>query len=120
VPAIVEPQGWRSFRLAMCGEPRGKLRELTVQLVVSAPAAGAAQELGVSFNGSQPSFEAQATNQLLFRNGSLTDHVLEHRAYNFRFDPALIREGWNEILVTNDADSSASAARIVSVEVAVK
>jgi hypothetical protein len=124
LPALVEAQGWKSFRLAMCAEPPGKLRELTVQLVLAAPAAGAAPEFGVSFNGSQPSFDAQATNQLLFRNGSLTEHVPENRAYNFRFDPALIREGWNEILLTNDADASATpapaAVRILSIEVAVQ
>ena len=126
LPATVEAQGWRAFRLAMCAEPSGKLHELTVQLVLSAPTSGAVPELGVSFNGSQPNFAAQATNRLLFRNGLLSEHIPEHRASNFRFAPALIREGWNEILVTNDSGpdtSSASppaAARIISVEVAVK
>ena len=126
LPATVEAQGWRAFRLAMCAEPPGKLHDLTVQLVLSAPTAGAAPELGVSFNSSQPNFAAQATNTMLFRNGALTDHIPEHRAYNFRFDPAMIREGWNEILVTNDSrpDTSSSSAppavRIVSVEVALR
>jgi hypothetical protein len=43
-----------------------------------------------------------------------------------RFDPAMVRAGWNEILVTNDSGPDApsasppAAARIISVEVAVK
>ncbi len=131
LPATLEVGGWKAFRLPMCAEPGEKIRELVVQLVLSGVVSGGtAPELGVSFNGRQTNFTAERTQKLVFPIGTFTDHVPEYGAWNFRFPPGLIKEGWNEILVTNDSgkdasskpagDGLAGAVRIVSVEVAVR
>lgn len=101
VPAILEP-GWkRAFTLGMAAEPAGM--DLVIQVVTEKPEENdaPAPKVGVSFNGSWPSFDATPTDRLLFSTGAYTHHVPEHRAVNFRLPADLIREGWNEVLVFN-------------------
>ena len=117
IPAILEPDWRRAFRLTMCAEPNE--RELTIQIVVEKQES--VPELGVSFNGSWPSFEATTTDELLYPTGVYTHHVPENQALNFRFSSSLILEGWNELVVFNGAhDRSTPAIKIVSVELGVR
>ena len=83
--------------------------------------------MGVSFNGSWPNHEAQATEALLFPVGGLTHHVPYHQAFNYRFGVSEIREGWNEIVPCNAAgqrkggeEGPEGTVHIVCVELAVK
>jgi hypothetical protein len=127
VPAILEPQWKRAFTLSMAAEPRDAGMELVIQLVVERNEGGAPlPDLGVSFNGSWPSFDAEATDRLLFPTGAYTHHVHEHAAFNYRLGADLIREGWNEVLVFNGskeradrAARRANSATIVSLELGV-
>jgi hypothetical protein len=121
VPALLEPEGRRAFRLSMASEPADSGLDLVIQLVVEK--ADKAPDLGVSFNGSWPTFKAEATNRLLFPTGIYTHHVPEHLALNYRAQVGDIRDGWNEVLVVNGAkrqgspqEQRAAALRIVSVE----
>ena len=125
VPAILEPDWKQPFRLPMCAEPADRGLNLTIQLVVEKT--DRLPDLGVSFNGSWPHFQAQPTDELLLPTGAYTHHVPEHRAFDYRFDVSAIQEGWNEIMVINGnheratpEERQAHAARIVSVELAVK
>jgi hypothetical protein len=125
VPAILEPDWKRAFRLSLCAEPAGSDLEVVIQLVVERTRK--APDLGVSFNGSWPTFERAETDRLLFPAGIATRHLASHRAYNYRFKAAAIREGWNEILVINGSHQRATPAErrensacIVSVELAVR
>jgi hypothetical protein len=79
----------------------------------------------VSVNGSWPTFDARETDRLLFPTGIYTHHVAEHRAYDFRVPLASLRDGWNEVLVSNGtkatpAQRRANAVRVVSLELAVR
>jgi hypothetical protein len=122
IPAILEADGRRAFRLTMCAEPDA--RDLVVQLVVEKQG-DTVPHLGISLNGSWPVFEATQTDELLFRTGLYTHHVPEHRALNYQLPSSLILEGWNEIVVYNGTHLSdlepaaAGSVRIVSVEIAV-
>ena len=125
VPVIIEPDSKQPFRLPMCAEPADRGLKLVVQLV--AEKKDDLPDLGVSFNGSWPNFEAQPTDELLFPTGAYTHHVREHQAFNYAFDVSAVREGWNEILVLNGShrratpqERQAHSARIVSVELAVQ
>ncbi|MBI84830.1 MAG: hypothetical protein CMJ81_16680 [Planctomycetaceae bacterium] len=127
-PAILEPDWKGAFRLPMCAEPDARALELLVQVVTERSAGGDSEPtLGVSFNGSWPSFDGQSTDQLLFPTGIYTQHVAGNLALNFRCDPATIREGWNEVLVFNGSHQRATAAerqahsvKIVGIELAVQ
>lgn len=123
IPVLVEPECKQAFRLSMCAEPADL--DLMVQVVVER--GEKAPDLGVSFNGAWPNFEAKETEHLLFPTGIYTHHVPEHRAFNYRFKASAIREGWNEVLVINGSHERKApekrrehAANIVSVELAVK
>ena len=101
LPVTLAPEERRAFRLPMCAEPAdGELR-VTEQIVFER--AAAPPDIGVSLNGSWPSFGGTATEALLFPNRPATIHLPGHQAVNFQFDPALLREGWNEITVYNGA-----------------
>lgn len=100
LPAILEPQWRRAFRLAMCAEPANSSMELTIQIVVENIEVGA--DIGVSFNGSWPTYECECTDQLLFPTGPFTNHVAGVTAYNFRCESSDICDGWNEIAVYNN------------------
>lgn len=123
VPAILEPDWRKAFRLSMCREPAGM--EATVQLVVEKK--DALPDLGVMFNGSWPNFHAARTDELVVPTGPFTHHIGENTAFNYTFDGAVIREGWNEIIVTNGSHQKASpqervknSVNIQSVEIAVR
>lgn len=124
VPAILEPEWKKAFRLSMCAEPAQANLELTVQLVVERTET--LPDLGVSFNGSWPTFESVETDRLLFPTGVFTHHIAEHRGLNFRVPVSAIKEGWNEVLVLNGSHKRATLAErrensaiILSVELAV-
>lgn len=128
VPAILEPDWKKAFRLSMCTEPADAGLELTVQLIVekSADAPQESLELGISFNGGWPWFDGQETDRLLFPAGVYTHHAAANRAFDFTLPVAEIKEGWNEILVFNGKhrgtpeENRTRSVRIVGVELAVK
>ncbi|HVF10811.1 MAG TPA: hypothetical protein VNA16_08410, partial [Abditibacteriaceae bacterium] len=70
VPTTVAPEGRRAFMLSMCAEPAATVSELVIQLVFVKQAV--LPDLGISFNGSWPNFEAHPTDELLFPTGSYT------------------------------------------------
>jgi len=125
IPVTIEPDWKQAFRLPMCAEPEGCGLEFLVQVVVEKK--DAMPNLGVSFNGGWPTFDARPTDELLFPTGVYTHHVPEHTAFNFAFDPSLIRDGWNEILVFNASHEKQTpqqrldnSVRVVSLEAALK
>ena len=110
LPVILEP-GWsHQFRLPMCAEPADARLELTVQVVLRA--ADHPVALPVSCNGCWPRVDSTPSDQLLFPCGPLTHHVPEHRALDFRFPAALVRDGWNDIMVENGGDQPITIACI--------
>ncbi|MCM8829350.1 MAG: hypothetical protein NC902_08780 [Candidatus Omnitrophica bacterium] len=79
--------------------------------------------IGISFNGRWPNFKGKQTDKLLCPAG-YTHHVPEHTAFNFEFDPSMIKNGYNSIVVMNgshnwhkDEERKKETVRIVSVEV---
>jgi hypothetical protein len=123
IPAVIEPQATRAFRLSMAAEPAKSDLELIIQLVVDRT--DKTPDLGVSFNGTWPTFESKETDRLLFPTGIYTHHLPEHRALNFRMPLSEIRDGWNEVVVLNGSkqkdakERQENSARIVSVELGV-
>ena len=125
VPVVVEPDSKQPFRLPMCAEPADRPLDLVIQVVVEKR--DDLPDLGVSFNGSWPNFDARPTDELLFPTGAYTHHVPEHQAFSYASDVSSIREGWNEILVINGShkratpqERQAHSVRVVSVELAVR
>jgi len=125
VPVILEPNWRREFSLSMCQEPANANLRLMVQVVSEKKAT--APDLGVSFNGGWPNFQAQLSDQLVFPTGPYTHHVAEHQAFNFQFPVAEIKEGWNTLLVFNNNQKRSTAeerqensVHIVSIELGVK
>ena len=125
LPALIEPDGRRTFALPMCAEPAQAGLGLTVQVVVEKTEA--LPGIGVSVNGSWPNFEALATDELLFPNGPFTHHLPAHRALNFAFPITTVRDGWNEITVYSGGQRTAGtegrqadAIRIASIELAAR
>jgi hypothetical protein len=125
VPVLLEPDRKQAFRLTMSAEPADRGLELVVQVVTERTEK--VPDLGVSFNGSWPSFAAKETDRLLFPAGRYTHHAPEHRAFDYHLEPSAIRDGWNEILVFNGSHQAKTAeerrsntVNILSVEVAVK
>ena len=64
--------------------------EVVVQLVVERTAKDV--DLGVSFNGSWPTFAREESKRLLFPTGIYTRHLNSKRAFNYRFKAADVRE----------------------------
>ena len=125
LPAILEPEWRKAFRLPMCAEPADRGLGLVVQVVVEKR--DNLPDIGVCFNGSWPNFERVETDKLLFPNRPATHHLPKCQAYNYAFAVQAIREGWNEIAVYNGEhpgdvaqDRLSSTITIVSVEVAVR
>jgi hypothetical protein len=129
LPAFIEPGGWKSFALSMCAEPPQAGLELQAQVVVERDGEGASSptaRLGLSLNGSWPTFEGRATDRLLLPTGVYTHHVPEYAAWNYRLNPADIQDGWNEITIYHSQEdyypwpvTHAKPIKIVSVELAV-
>ena len=97
---------------------------LTAQIVIHG--ADAVPELGVSLNGSWPTFEAKQTQELLMPTGPYTHHVPGHLGLDYRLRIDGVHEGWNEVVVYHgdDAPSPEEHAerpgiRICSVELSV-
>lgn len=125
IPVNIAPGEHRAFRLSMCAEPANARLELIIQLVLEARDTNNEQRVtndafGISFNGSWPNFDAQATDALLFPSGDFTQHIPVHDAFNFRFPVSQVREGWNEVVVHHGGAKPATPAKIVSVELAVR
>lgn len=125
VPVILEPNWRREFSLSMCREPANANLGLTVQVVFEKKATEA--DLGVSFNGGWPNFQAHPSDELVFPTGPYTHHVAEHQAFNFQFPVAEIKEGWNTLVVFNNSQKQSTAeerqkhsVHIVSIEVGLK
>lgn len=100
LPALLEPNGQRAFRTAMCAEPNEPNLEVTLQIVLKADTP--MTFMPVSFNGSWPDIKNERTGELLFSCGPLTHHTKDYVAYNYRFPVSLVREGWNEIVIENN------------------
>jgi hypothetical protein len=125
LPAILEPEWRKAFRLPMCAEPADRALELVIQVVVEKR--DSLPDIGVSFNGSWPSFDRVETGELLFPNRPATHHLPQFQAYNYAFPVAAIREGWNEIVVYNggrpsdiEQSHSSNAITVASVELAIR
>lgn len=99
LPVALELNNQHPFRLAMCAEPADKNLELTLQIVLNA--GDTMEHLPVSFNGCWPNLKNERTQKLLVPCGSLTHLTKDHVGYNYHFPVALIRDGWNEIVVEN-------------------
>ncbi len=125
LPVMIEPQGRREFRLPMCAEPAGADLELVIQVIVER---GAGRfDVGLSFNGDWPRFNAGVSDGMLFPTELHRTHVPEHEAYVFTLPVGEIREGWNEIVVCNGvregqppAEQDAQTFRVVGLELAVR
>jgi len=124
MPVILEAEWRRSFRLSMCAEPVEANLELVLQLVVMRKEQF--PDLGVSFNGSWPTFDARSVDELLFPTDRYTHHLPEHAAFNYHLKSAQVKEGWNEIVVFNGSHKTttpeeriAGSVCIVSIELAV-
>jgi hypothetical protein len=86
----------------MCAEPKDAKLKMIVQVILDQIGAPD-PDIGISFNGSWPTFHRAQTNSFVYPTGSLTDLPPGHRAFNFPADPGQIRDGWNEIVVYNNA-----------------
>jgi hypothetical protein len=100
LPVRIAPRHRRALRLPMCAEPAGTGLGLVVQLVTDR--ARPARDCGVSLNGAWPVFARRESTDLLFPAGPYTGQVEEHQAWNYRLDLAMVRDGWNEIIVYNE------------------
>jgi hypothetical protein len=124
LPALIEFDSRRAFRIPMARESLSKGLALKLQIVLEKQEN--VPQLGVSFNGSWPTFDGEPTDQLFFPIGSLNRYGEEFRAFNFRLDPATIKEGWNEIVIYCGQHkplatrNRAETMRVVSIELAVQ
>ena len=121
IPCHIEPQCRKEFLLPMMKEPDNRKMKLIIQVVIER------QEkippIGISFNGCWPVFKSKQTDNLLVQVGGYTHHVPEHTAFNFEFDPGLIKNGFNSIVVMNgsydwykDEPRKQQTIRVVSIE----
>lgn len=133
LPAVLEPQSRRAFKLSMCREPVDRDLALVIQVIIETPVDTTAR-IGVSFNGSWPEFESSSTDRFLFPVGIYT-HIPEgYIALNYVVSTQDIQEGWNEVTLYNHAmlhelvttgvrpgkaDRVRDALRIMSVELGV-
>ena len=115
LPVRVAPGHRRALRIPLCAEPAGAGLEFILQVITERPQPGLG--CGVSFNGAWPNFDPRETEDLLFPAGPYTRHIEENLAWNYRLDPGLIRDGWNEIVIYND---SAVDLPLVGVELAIR
>lgn len=137
LPAYVEPGCWNAFVLGAAAEPAECGRTLVVQVVIDRGRATEADqvrhfdcpppELGVSLNGSWPTFDGAATTQLILPTGLYTHHVDQYQAWEYSLDLSQLRDGHNEIiLIHSDDECDPSPAhvgdpiRVVGLELAVK
>jgi hypothetical protein len=114
LPVRIAPRHRRALRLPMVAEPADAGLRLVVQVVTErdSPVDGC----GVSVNGGVPTFAGEPTDRLLFPAGPYSHHVEEHRARDFALDVAVLRDGWNEVTLYNEADAEVS---VVAVELGI-
>ncbi len=110
LPVVLDFNAQHPFRIAMCAEPTGRNLELTIQLVLNAT--DVVNNLSVSVNDCWPLLQHERSDKLLFPSGSLTHLAKEHVGYNFRFPVALVRDGWNDIVVENGGQGAVTVAGI--------
>ena len=123
-PEIIEPDWRKAFRISMCAEPADKNLQLTIQVILERKEKQ--PDIGVSFNGSWPNFEATPTDDLLFPAGKYSKIHSTHQAFNYTFDVNLIKEGWNEMILYNETHEkatpeqrAANSAHVVAIELSV-
>ncbi|MDA0839048.1 MAG: hypothetical protein O3B01_25815 [Planctomycetota bacterium] len=108
LPVFIEPGGWKSFRISLCAEPLDAGLELEAQIVLARSGTGTSSEprpkLGVSLNGSWPTFDGKPSDQLLMPTGAYTHHLPEHEAWNYPLNLASLQDGWNEIVLYHNQD----------------
>jgi len=124
IPATLEPEWRKAFRISMCAEPTDKNLKLTIQVIVEKKEN--LPDLGVSFNGSWPKFEFTPTTDLLFPVWKYNRVHSDHIALNYAFDVGLIKEGWNEIILYNEnhnrampEERAANSVHVASIELSV-
>ncbi len=110
LPVRIAPRHRRALRIPLCAEPAGAGLECVIQLVTDRAHAG--HDCGISINGGWPVFICTETTELLFPAGPYTQHVDEHRAWNYLLDCALIHDGWNEIILYNETAADLSVAAV--------
>jgi hypothetical protein len=99
----------------MCAEPTDRGLELVIQVVLKA--GDASELLLASFNGTWPSREHTRSERLLLPCGALSHHAPANIGCDFRFPVALVRDGWNEIVVENGGDKTIT---VVGIELAIR
>lgn len=125
IPFSLKPEHKRQLRLSMLAEPADSTLEFVVQVITERSASN--PELGVAFNGGWPNYTGEESERLLFPTGIYTRHVTTHRAHNYRFPVSVIREGWNEIVISNGKSAGSAtpgpveaAVQVVGVELALR
>jgi hypothetical protein len=58
----------------------------------------------VSVNGSWPNFRRTEAETFVFPVGVYSHLLSEHQAFDFTFDADTIKDGWNEIVIFNNAE----------------
>ena len=114
LPVRLAPKHRRALRIPLCAEPAGTGLELVIQVITDRAESGG--DCGVSVNGGWPVFARRETADLLFPAGPYTMHVEEHRAWNYTLDCGVIRDGWNEITLSNESDGELA---VIGVELAI-
>lgn len=115
LPVRIAPRHRRALRIPLCAEPAGAGLEFVIQLVTHRSQSG--REFGISVNGGWPVFEGKETDALVFPAGPYTQHVEEHRAWNYTLDCGVIRDGWNEIVIYNE---STEELELIAVELGLR
>ncbi len=130
LPIIIESHKNYIFQIPMCEEPVDKGLNLTLQAVTATDGINPARDIHVRFNRKDSSSASEVTNKVLFpevykpfnrhlpKNQRLnwTKQIEEIKACNTKFDVAMVREGWNEISVTNISDYT---IRLMSLEIGI-
>lgn len=136
LPAVLEPQSRRAFRLSMCAEPAARERklDLVVQVIIEHAGGAKVPILGASVNGCWPTYEATMSDRFIFPVGIYTHMTPGHVGLSFRFDASEVREGWNEFTIYNHArfhelittgerataeDRAKFSVRVMSIEIGV-
>jgi hypothetical protein len=99
LPVTLDFNAHHAFTVAMCAEPDSFGLVLTIQIITSAT--DDVTILAVSVNGTWPQTKRDCVEKLLFPCGPLTHFTNGNVGYNYHFPVALIRDGWNEIVVEN-------------------
>ncbi|MEN8229131.1 MAG: family 10 glycosylhydrolase [Bacteroidota bacterium] len=130
LPTILEPHQNHTFRIPMCKEPDDRGLKLILQTVTGTDGADPVKEINVRLNGYASSSSSVATDSVLFpevyepfnryppksQRLNWTSPIEEIKACNTGFAVSVVREGWNEISVTNVSDQP---VRLMSLEIGI-